>query len=259
MIKQRHLLRSKPFTCTFEQSYKLPWKCKKTDFLSQTFCTQIVKYYTNICVEALSKTVKRLSKNSRCPGWELNSGLLEYEAVEPTARLWLSIRCESDLKEGGELWETVWGSWASWQKQEDGVSFVTFRKLAVRYLQGLQVVSYCMQEVQTFGVASRSLWSECNIFFVNAMYLILKVTVEPSPKIRPSVSDLKTPRNNATGDVELTILSPVFIGRSWVSILAHRCALCIEFFRGFLLLDQGNAAEYLKTCFVLPFVIHLPV
>jgi hypothetical protein len=39
-----------------------------------------LRCYPGICLDELSKTTKTLSNNSRCTGWDLNSGTPEYEA-----------------------------------------------------------------------------------------------------------------------------------------------------------------------------------
>jgi hypothetical protein len=39
-----------------------------------------LRYYSDICLEGLRKTMKKLSKSSRCPSQDLNAGSPEYES-----------------------------------------------------------------------------------------------------------------------------------------------------------------------------------
>jgi hypothetical protein len=93
-----HLLHFRSFTHTFIRLSKLSWK-----FLVKYFAYRLLKRHSNICMEIMKKTTESHSKNSRCPGQDLNLDLSEYEAEILSIQLrFLSLSVGDQLCDCGE-------------------------------------------------------------------------------------------------------------------------------------------------------------
>jgi hypothetical protein len=61
--------------------------------VKESGCGLILRYYVGICLQGLRNTIKNLSQDGRCPGWELNPEPLEYEYHDVRSQyMWQKVK-----------------------------------------------------------------------------------------------------------------------------------------------------------------------